>query len=290
MHLKISIIIPFYKNKKWLEEALDSVYNQTYKNIEIIIVNDGSKENILDIEKKYHKNITFLKQKNMGAAFARNEGIGIATGEYIAFLDSDDIWYPKKLSKQVHYMKENNLDWSHTDYARFKDNPENIEDVKCNLSGMIVPKCFIWNPIATPCVMIKNSILNNNNDLRFDNNKAVGEDGYLWQMIGKEYELGYLPEVLTKVRIHGNNAALSAAVQLKYRGDSIENIKKNKFFFKSNFIYFYFLSLLEYCALSYRIIYYFIKLFKINDSTFEIICKFAYIIPYANFKIIKRFI
>ena len=90
---KISVIVPVYNCDKYLEQCLDSIINQTYKNLEIILVNDGSKDNSLDICKKYQKKdkrIILLDQKNQGQAIARNNALAIATGDYIGFVDSDD--------------------------------------------------------------------------------------------------------------------------------------------------------------------------------------------------------
>ena len=112
----VSIIIPFYNNVDWLNEAVDSVMKQTYKDYEIIVVNDGSKEDItLFLEK--NPEIIYFYQKNNGAGSARNKGIDVARGKYIAFLDSDDVWLPQKLEKQVDYMENNpQIMWSHCSY------------------------------------------------------------------------------------------------------------------------------------------------------------------------------
>lgn len=122
MKAKISVIIPFYAHKKWLNEALESVINQTYKNIEIIVINDGSTENIDELQVKYKDKVIFITQENKSVSVARNRGIELATGDYVAFLDSDDLWYPDKLFKQIEFMKKYDYVWSHTDYIRFDAN------------------------------------------------------------------------------------------------------------------------------------------------------------------------
>ena len=90
MQPKVSVIIPIYNTALYLSEALDSICNQTLKEIEIILVNDGSTDNSLNILKKYEPNIILINQENLGQSIARNEGIEIAKGEYVAFVDSDD--------------------------------------------------------------------------------------------------------------------------------------------------------------------------------------------------------
>ena len=113
---KVSVIIPFYNGIHWLCEAVESALNQTYSNIEIIIVNDGSTEDITEFLKKFGDSIVYAYQKNQGAASARNYGIKLANGDYIAFLDADDIWLPTKLEKQIFFIEEIGAMWCHTNY------------------------------------------------------------------------------------------------------------------------------------------------------------------------------
>lgn len=114
----VSVIIPTYNSEKYIEETLNSVLNQTYREFEIIIIDDCSKDNTFEIVKEYEKkysNIVCLKQEqNKGVAEARNRGIKKSRGRYIAFLDSDDLWYEKKLEKQLKLMKEKRVFFSYT--------------------------------------------------------------------------------------------------------------------------------------------------------------------------------
>lgn len=93
MSLRISVIIPVYNTERYLHRCLDSIINQTYKNLEIICINDGSSDNSLDILREYEKNdtrITVITQKNSGLSAARNLGMAYSTGDFISFVDSDD--------------------------------------------------------------------------------------------------------------------------------------------------------------------------------------------------------
>ncbi|MEI6139021.1 MAG: glycosyltransferase family 2 protein [Mariniphaga sp.] len=290
MYSKVSVIIPFYSKKIWLLEAVESVINQTYKNLEIIIVNDGSQEDISDLLVLYTSKIIIFNQENQGAAAARNKGIELSTGRYIAFLDSDDLWLPEKIGEQIRFMEENHFLWSHTNYTRFEDNSKKIVNVKCALEGSIIPKCLIWNPIATPCVIINKQVFESNSKLFFAHGMNVGEDSYLWQQLGEMLELGYFPKSLTKVRIHGRNTAFQAHLQLKYRGESLATAKKYKSKFNSKLLYYHYLVTLKYCAFLYQCLLYISKYLKLNDASFEIVCKVMYIFPFLNFKILKTLI
>ena len=109
----ISIVIPVYNVEKYLDECILSVINQTYKNLEILLINDGSSDSSYDICCKYSEQdnrIHVINKENGGLASARNVGIDKATGEYIYFLDSDDYIKETTIEKVVNYMKNNNLD------------------------------------------------------------------------------------------------------------------------------------------------------------------------------------
>ena len=112
-HPKISIIMPIFNSENFIEECLNSLINQTFKNFELICVNDGSTDNTLKILKKFEekdKRIHILTQDNLGAGIARNVGMKVSKGEYLIFLDSDDIFYETMLEELYVKIKENNLD------------------------------------------------------------------------------------------------------------------------------------------------------------------------------------
>lgn len=107
MQPSIDVIIPFYNSKKYILEAIKSVYNQDYKNINIIAVDDGSTDNTIDIINKTYKNVNIIKQSNQGPAIARNNGILSSNGEYLSFLDSDDLWSKNKIEIQMKFLNNN---------------------------------------------------------------------------------------------------------------------------------------------------------------------------------------
>lgn len=121
---KFSIIIPVYNVEKYLKKCLDSVFNQTYKDYEVIVVNDGTKDNSMDIVKDY--NVKVINQKNQGLSAARNAGVKVATGDYLIFLDSDDYWEKNLLKELSKFLKNN------PDLVRFQIN-EVYED------GRVIP-------------------------------------------------------------------------------------------------------------------------------------------------------
>ena len=120
MNNLVSIITPSFNSSKFIQECIDSVTSQTFKNWEMIIVddcsNDNSREIISDLSAKDERLTSIFLEENIGAAAARNVAIRQAKGKYIAFLDSDDIWNKNKLEKQIAFMNEKDIAFSFTSY------------------------------------------------------------------------------------------------------------------------------------------------------------------------------
>lgn len=121
----VSIITPCYNAEKYISETIESVLNQTHKEWEMIIINDGSKDNSEEIIKKYvdkDKRISLIKQENKGCAAARNNGIKHAKGRYIALLDADDVWYNNFLEEQIKFLNEKKAICVFSEYERIDAN------------------------------------------------------------------------------------------------------------------------------------------------------------------------
>jgi len=211
----VSVIIPFFSGVNWLEEALSSVFNQTYKNYEVILINDGSTEDLDEILELYEKKIIYKKIKNSGPGTARNIGIELAKGKYLAFLDSDDLWLESKLEKQINYMVNNKIKWCHTSYETFSnESGKRISEIKLNkISGNLFHKFLLSCPIATPCVIVEKKILLKNN-FQFSPEMRFGQDYFLWLNISSIEKIGVLNEILTRVRIRGGNTSRKAYNQI----------------------------------------------------------------------------
>ena len=107
--IKVSIIIPVYNGSNYVNLAIDSALRQTYKNIEIIVINDGSKDNTLKIINSYKDKVKVIDKENGGVSTALNLGIKNMTGDYFSWLSHDDLYYPEKIEREVNYLIENNL-------------------------------------------------------------------------------------------------------------------------------------------------------------------------------------
>ncbi|MGN7312594.1 glycosyltransferase family 2 protein [Alkalicoccobacillus gibsonii] len=124
----VSVVTPVYNSEKFLEETILSIQKQTYPHWELFLVDDGSTDKSMEVAGVYAKQDSRIHviqlERNQGAAGARNEGINRANGKYVAFLDSDDLWLPEKLEKQVAFMEANNHVFSFTSYRIMKENGE----------------------------------------------------------------------------------------------------------------------------------------------------------------------
>jgi glycosyltransferase involved in cell wall biosynthesis len=121
----VSIITPTFNSERFISETIDSIIQQSYKDWELLVIDDGSDDNSIKIIKEFESKenrVHLIRfKKNYGPAYARNLGIQLAKGRYIAFLDSDDVWHPDKLEIQIKFMLENNLPFSFTSYRKIDD-------------------------------------------------------------------------------------------------------------------------------------------------------------------------
>lgn len=126
----VSIIMPAYNCEDFIGITLDSVINQTYENWEVIVVDDCSTDNTAEVVQEYRRKDNRIKyhklEKNSGAAVARNKAVDLATGKYMAFLDSDDVWFPEKLTKQISFMEKNNYGFTCTSYSKIDEQGDNL--------------------------------------------------------------------------------------------------------------------------------------------------------------------
>jgi len=181
MKVDISIIIPFYNNYDYLIRALNSVFKQSYKKYEVIIINDNPSNNkIFNITKKFKKIKIINNKKNYGAGISRNKGIKLSRGEYIAFLDSDDTWHKDKLSTQIKFMKKNNYFVTHTSY--------NLVDINKNLISKRKARNLNYIDLINSCDIGLSTVILKKNILKMKNPfppLKTKEDYVLWLKLSK---------------------------------------------------------------------------------------------------------
>ena len=181
----VSIIIPFYKKKKYFKKCIRSIVSQTYKKIEVIIIYDDENKddlNHIKLEIKKYKNFRLLvNKKNIGAGASRNLGVKKSKGKFIAFLDSDDFWSKNKIKNQLNYMKRKNIVFTHTNYF--------LVNEKNKILGLMKAKKILnYNDllrsgdVGLSTVMLKKELLNKN----FFPKLKTKEDYSLWLNLSKK--------------------------------------------------------------------------------------------------------
>jgi glycosyltransferase involved in cell wall biosynthesis len=192
----VSVIVPTYNREKTILRAINSILKQTYKDIEIIIIDDYSNDNTQEVVKSLNNDkIKYIKQdKNRGACAARNIGIKLAKGEYIAFLDSDDEWLPEKIEKQIKFLKTNNADIVFCSYVCYVDNKKLIIPNKKIDTNVLYEKLLYGNFITTGSILGKAKCFN---DVNFDLNLPRFQDWDLVINMTQKYNIQHLPEILT---------------------------------------------------------------------------------------------
>lgn len=226
---KVSVIIPFYNGVQWLFEAVQSALDQTYRNVEIIVVNDGSKENVSGFLERYGDRIVYRYQENQGVAAARNHAMKIATGDYFAFLDSDDAWLPEKLDKQICFMESVGAKWSHTGFYYWYPQTNEMKVVN-NFEdyGDIYKKTFVTFRLATLCVIVTREALAEHPEIRFPVEMRKAQDTHFFRSLAKYYPIAYVREPLAKVRMRKDNTNKRAVLRFNLKGSEYINLKDNK--------------------------------------------------------------
>ena len=201
---KVSIILPNYNSSKSIKQTINTILNQTYKNWELIIVDDNSDKttkNILSEYKNNKKIKIYFSKKNKGTAYCRNLAIKKTKSEYLAFIDSDDLWQRNKLKLQINFMKINNYSFTYTYYKTFKKD-------NSTKNFIIVPnkfnfKTFIKNTSIATCTMIvKRAVASR---IKFPNTKICEDYFYKCKLLKKvDYAYCY-PKYLGEYQIRKNS-------------------------------------------------------------------------------------
>jgi glycosyltransferase involved in cell wall biosynthesis len=224
---QVSVIIPTY-NRVWvIKEAIDSVLAQDYTEFELIVVDDGSTDHTSDVLDAYGNVIKVLSQKNKGVSAARNRGIAEATGKFIAFLDSDDLWHPQKLSAQINFFNQTpDALICQTEEVWIRNGLRvNPKERHKKPSGMIFKPSLKLCLVSPSAVMIQRNLFDRVG--AFDETLPACEDYDLWLRISCRFPI-YLIDTPLIIKRGGHDDQLSKGAGLdKYRIKAIEKIIKS---------------------------------------------------------------
>jgi glycosyltransferase involved in cell wall biosynthesis len=210
----VSIIIPAYKVAPFIRETLESVFAQTFTDFEAIVINDGSPDTpqLEEALENYRSEIVYLKQSNRGAAAARNAGLRVARGEFVAFLDGDDIWLPEFLTEQLRLIRsDNGYDLTYADSINFGDGaPDHATNMTLNPSQGEVT---FMKLLCGECNIFTSTVLARREPIMrvgcFDERFVNSQDFDLWLRLAKDAKarITYQRKVLARRRIYRGSLA-----------------------------------------------------------------------------------
>lgn len=282
---KVTIVIPAYNRASTLDRAINSVLNQSYSNIEVIVVDDNSTDNTIEIIRKINdKRLKYIKlNENKGACFARNLGIQNSTGEYIAFQDSDDEWYKDKLDKQLKFLKEESYNLVGCSINQIYDSGKIKTFPNINIESIDIKEYIHYgNIFSTQTILGKKECFLKN---QFDNSMPRFQDWELMIRMCKTYKVGFMQEKLVDAYIQNdsiskNNKKAVEALDIIRKKYANKN-KLNSFYLRNMAIY----SLNDNLQNARN---YFIEAYKYDMKSYK--NKFNYILVKMNLMNIIKFI
>ena len=208
----VSVIVPTLNRAGMLEKAVQSVFGQTFKDYELIVVDDGSRDRTGEVMERYSGRLKYLARENGGVSSARNAGIGMANGELVAWLDDDDFFFPGKLEKQVVYFRRNprvglvytghvTIDSTSSQVRKSYYVPPEYRDCESGRK-MLQSQCYF----ANSTVMMKRECFDRAGG--FDEGLSHSVDYDMWLRVAAFYRFGCVPEVLAGYRWHGRQISM----------------------------------------------------------------------------------
>lgn len=225
---EVSVVIPTYNSAQFIGEALRSVFDQTFKDYEIIVVDDGSTDQTKEVIHRYGNKIRYIFQEQRGPANARNRGIRDSLGQYIAFLDADDVWLPLKLKKQVcMFHRCPPLAMVFTENSVFNQSgvcQNSIGKGKRLMNGDVVKNIFLYNGVVTSTVMVRSEVFNKIG--LFEEELQLAEDDNMWIRIAANFKVALIDEPLVRYRVHPHEITSNKIKLMKSVKTNIKLLKQ----------------------------------------------------------------
>lgn len=212
---KVSVIIPTFNSAIYLRDAINSVLDQTYSALEAIVIDDGSTDETASVIKSFPDRVIYIRQERSGPSNARNRGIAAATGEYVAFLDADDIWLPSKLEKQLKSLQqypEAGLVYSRIVNFRDRTGKELGVYPREMHSGILFDLLLTTPLLLLSSVVVRNQVLKELGG--FDEGLTTAEDTHLYLRIARNFRIIGVPDILVRRRIHDRNLSNRVDIQI----------------------------------------------------------------------------
>ena len=203
----VSVVIPSYNRSQYIAETIESVLTQTYRNIEVIVIDDGSTDNTSEVVDRYLPRIKYVRQNNSERGASRNHGLRLANGDFISFLDSDDLWLPEKLAKDIEiFDKSPKAGIVYSDVVLIDASGKLIKLVKRHgYSGRVTEQLLVDNFVSIGAHLIRTTVVRDIGGFREERKLSGSEDWEMWVRLSKVTDFAYHPNATTKIRTHDAN-------------------------------------------------------------------------------------
>lgn len=233
----VSVIIPTYNRHAFLADAIDSVLAQTYTDLEVIVVDDGSTDSTaLMVKERFGPDprVRYFYQNNAERCVARNRGIAESRGEFLAFLDSDDLWLPSKIEKQVRLFADNpDVGMVYSWWSDIDVDGNHLQDngwmgMEGQTHGLIFRQLLQGNILSLATSVVRRSVINDVGGFTLNPGLLCFEDWELWTRISYKHRIEFVPEPLALLRTHPGNTrkAVTPQVYSEYLGETFRYVDK----------------------------------------------------------------
>jgi len=233
--MMVSVIIPTFNRVTFIRDTVDSVLSQTVHDMEVIVIDDGSTDGTGELIRTHYAKeprVRYIWQENAERSVARNHGIRVATGEFIAFIDSDDLWHPTKLERQMEcFMANPQLVMVHTDWCQLYEDgiivPIGMKDPSCAQGNMFGAMVY-HNLIGTATPLVRRWVFDQIGGFNEDRRLLCFEDWEMWTRIAVLGPVGYITEVLATRRRHAGNTekAVDPMVYRRFVETIVRSVKR----------------------------------------------------------------
>lgn len=204
----VSAIIPNYNYAQYVAEAVESALDQTYESLEVIVVDDGSKDGSLEVLEKFGDRIKVITKQNAGVSAARNTGVAASSGEYVAFLDADDAWLPEKIEKQLElFTTVTSVGMVHTGVVEVDESGARLRDDTNGMEGSVSGELLLFErPVILgggSGIVVSRKAFEEAGG--FDTRLSTSADWDFFYRIASRFSVGFVPDALLRYRIHGTN-------------------------------------------------------------------------------------
>jgi glycosyltransferase involved in cell wall biosynthesis len=209
----VSVVIPSYNRAQYIAETIESVLAQTYPNIEVIVIDDGSTDDTAKVVERFAHQIRYVIQENSERGASRNHGLRLATGEYIAFLDSDDLWLPRMAEQCVDYLEARpDVGVVYADAMQIDDRGNELRVLRVRgPSGQVTDSLLERTFIFMAAHLVRTSAVREIGGFCEDRQLSGSEDWEMWVRLSLRTRFAYLPNIVGKVRTHPGNTMSDAA-------------------------------------------------------------------------------